>query len=139
MRKLVLLSSLLLSVPMQGATPRALVGMQQCLVHLKAGNAQSALLTLQAMRDELVFEEHEAEAAHLIAIAQEMIALQADKLSTWLQSGLAECIGMLNAIELETSAFSQLALARATHIIRLALSILVMNALENISLHIPQG
>ncbi len=111
--------------------------LEQCLIHLKAGNPPAALMALKAMRD--TTPQQELDANHLLAIAQEMISLEAGKLNAIVQSGIAECIGLLNAVELEAGAFSDIVIARATNIIRLALSLLVMHALENISLHIPQG
>jgi len=112
--------------------------LELCVSNLRAGNASAALTALQALRDASL-EQQELDATHLLAIAQEMISLEASKLNAMVQSGIAECIGLLNAVELEAGALSDIVLARATNIIRLALSLLVMHALENISLHIPQS
>ena len=130
---------LMQSVPMQATAPRALGDMQQCLHYLRAGKAHLALCALQSLRDAPSISMQEADAAHLLSIANALIAEQASKLSALAQQALGECIGLLNALELETSAISSVVIARATNIIRLALSILVMHALENISLHIPHA
>ena len=126
----------LVMVSMGGPLSARTSNLQQCVTHLRAGNAPAALTALQAMRDAPV-DQAELDATHLLAIAQELISLEAGKLNAIVQSGIAECIGLLNAIELEAGAFSEIVLARATNIIRLALSLLVMHTLDNISLHIP--
>ncbi len=123
----------------EASTLRGGLGMQQCLQYLKAGKAGQALCALQAMRDAQVQEEYELDSAHLLAVAQEMVNMQVGKLSAMLQEALGECIGLLNAMELQTGVAADVLIARARDVIRLALSILVMHALENISLHIPQA
>ncbi len=139
MKKLDLFLVLAFTYTSQAKVPRPVGDMQQCLSHLKADRVELALAALHSLRDGAVFDEYELGAAHLLEVAHEMAAMQAGKLSTMLQQALGECIGLLNAIDLETGAVADVLIARARHIIRLALSILVMHALENISLHIPQG
>ncbi len=132
--KLFILLSLTMYAPMHARSNH----LELCVSNLRAGNAPAALTALQALRDASL-EQQELDATHLLAIAQEMISLEAGKLNAMVQSGIAECIGLLNAVELEAGALPDIVLARATNIIRLALSLLVMHALENISLHIPQS
>ncbi len=109
---------------------------RQWISCVQRGDMQTALSILHSLKDTSVRGGDAPSPKEVAAALHEMLSLEAGAVTTIVQQVVSECTTLLAQLAEHAGGLNDTVLSRVTSMLLLAMSLVVMHASENISLHI---